>query len=68
MHPPAWYIRWLVEKNLAPGTIIILHDGISDATRGIKALPHILDAGRQRGVRFVSIGELMGASNKERKK
>ena len=68
MHPPAWYIRWLVEKNLAPGTIIILHDGISDATRSIKALPHILDAGHQRGVRFVSIGELMGASNEERKK
>lgn len=68
MHPPAWYIRWLVEKNLAPGTIIILHDGISDATRSIQALPHILDAGRQRAVRFVSIGELMGASNKGRNK
>lgn len=61
MHPPAWYIRWLVEKNLAPGTIIILHDGISDATRSIQALPHILDAGRQRGIRFVSIGELINS-------
>jgi len=66
MHPPGWYIRWLVEKNLVPGTIIILHDGISDATHSIKALPHILDMGRQKGIRFVSIGELMGASNKER--
>jgi hypothetical protein len=24
MHPPAWYITWLIEKNLAPGTIVIL--------------------------------------------
>jgi len=64
MHPPIWYITWLVEKNLAPGTIVILHDGISDATRSIQALPQILQSGRQRGMRFVSIGELMRASRK----
>lgn len=61
-HPPAWYIRWLVKKNLAPGTIVILHDGISDARRSIQALPQILHAGHERGVHFVSIGELMRAS------
>jgi peptidoglycan/xylan/chitin deacetylase (PgdA/CDA1 family) len=60
-HPPVWYIRWLTEKNLAPGAIVILHDGISDPTRSIEALPHILAAGHQRGLRFVSIGTLMGA-------
>jgi peptidoglycan/xylan/chitin deacetylase (PgdA/CDA1 family) len=38
LHPPAWYIRWLVTKNLAPGTIVILHDGISNPTRTIQAL------------------------------
>jgi peptidoglycan/xylan/chitin deacetylase (PgdA/CDA1 family) len=59
MHPPVWYIRWLIEKNLVPGAIVILHDGIPDPTRGIQALPHILAAGRQRGLRFVSIGALM---------
>jgi peptidoglycan/xylan/chitin deacetylase (PgdA/CDA1 family) len=64
VHPPVWYIRWLVKKNLAPGTIIILHDGISDATRSIEALPQILQSGRQRGVRFVSVGKLMRASRK----
>jgi peptidoglycan-N-acetylglucosamine deacetylase len=58
MHPPIRYIRWLIEKNLAPGTIVILHDGISDPSRSIAALPHILATGRQRGLRFVSIGEL----------
>jgi peptidoglycan-N-acetylglucosamine deacetylase len=59
IHPPVWYIRWCIEKNLVPGAIIILHDGISDPTRGIQALPHILAAGRQKGLRFVSVGALM---------
>lgn len=61
IRPPVRYIQWLVEKNLATGTIVILHDGISDPTRGIRALPHILNEGRRRGLRFVSIGELMRA-------
>lgn len=64
MLPPVWYIRWLVEKNLVPGTIVILHDGISDPTRSIKALPCILDAGRRKKLNFVSIGELRAASGK----
>lgn len=59
MHPPAWYMRWLVEKNLVPGAIAILHDGISDPLRSIEALPQILEAGRREGLRFVSISELM---------
>jgi len=61
--PPIWYIRWLVEKNLAPGTIVILHDGISDATRSISALPHILETGQRKGLKFVSIGQLRGAGS-----
>jgi peptidoglycan/xylan/chitin deacetylase (PgdA/CDA1 family) len=58
-HPPAGYIRWLVKKNLAPGAIVILHDGIADPSRTIEALPDILAAGRQRGLQFVPIGALM---------
>jgi peptidoglycan-N-acetylglucosamine deacetylase len=65
MHPPVWYIRWLIEKNLAPGTIVILHDGISNPIHSIQALPHILSAGRQRGLRFVPIGELTSLSRKQ---
>lgn len=68
MHPPVWYISWLIKKNLAPGTIVILHDGIPDATRSIQALPQILLAGHERGIRFVSIGELMRATSKRRNK
>ena len=64
MLPPVWYIRWLIEKNLVPGTIVILHDGISDPTRSLEALPHILDTGRRRKLKFVSIGELRAASRR----
>jgi peptidoglycan/xylan/chitin deacetylase (PgdA/CDA1 family) len=60
-HPPASYIRWVVSKNLAPGTIVILHDGIADPSRSIAALPGILEAGRRKGLRFVSVGTLLGS-------
>lgn len=59
IHPPVWYIEWLVGKNLVPGSIIILHDGIADPTRSIQALPHILSEGSRRGLRFVAIGALI---------
>src|SRR5437016_6401926 len=62
MHPPVWYIRWLIEKNLVPGAIVILHEGISDAKRSLQALPHILASEQKKGLRFVSIGELMKAA------
>jgi len=65
MRPPVKHIRWLVEKNLAPGTIVILHDGIRDASRSVSALPHILEEGKRRGLRFVSIGELVDARDDE---
>jgi len=63
LHPPAWYIRWLVTKNLAPGTIVILHDGISNPTRTIQALPQILTAAHGKGLRVVSIGALKAAAD-----
>ena len=62
VHPPVWYIRWLVTKNLAPGTIVILHDGISNPARTIQALPQILAAARSKGLSFVSIGALKAAA------
>lgn len=59
--PPVAYIEWLVKKNMVPGAIVILHDGISDPTRSIEALPEILAEGKRRGLRFVSVGELLQA-------
>jgi peptidoglycan-N-acetylglucosamine deacetylase len=60
-HPPTAYIRWLVTKNLAPGVIIILHDGIADPSRTLAALGAILTAGERKGLRFVTVGELLRA-------
>jgi peptidoglycan/xylan/chitin deacetylase (PgdA/CDA1 family) len=68
LHPPVWYIQWLVEKNLVPGTIVILHDGISDPTRSIEALRHILDTGRRRKLKFVSVSELRAGDGKAQPK
>ena len=65
IHPPSWYIRWWIIRNLAPGAIVILHDGISDPRRGIEALPHILATGSQKGLRFVSVGALMRGAAEE---
>jgi len=61
-HTPSWYIRWLVEKNLAPGAIVILHDGIADPSRTLAALDDILAAGERRGLRFVPVSELLNGS------
>ncbi len=60
-HPPSGYIRWLVTENLAPGTIVILHDGIADPSRMIAALDAILAAGERKGLRFVPVGELLAS-------
>lgn len=58
-HPPVSYMQWLVGKNLRPGAIVILHDGIADPSRSIQALPGILESGRRRGLEFVTVGELL---------
>ncbi|HET6898620.1 MAG TPA: polysaccharide deacetylase family protein, partial [Vicinamibacteria bacterium] len=61
---PSAYIRWLVTKNLAPGVIVILHDGIADPSRMLNVLDSILSAGDRKGLRFVTVGELLRASAK----
>jgi peptidoglycan/xylan/chitin deacetylase (PgdA/CDA1 family) len=57
--PPVAYIRWAVAKNLRPGAIVVLHDAGGDRSNTVAALPGILDAGRSRGLRFVTVSELM---------
>jgi peptidoglycan-N-acetylglucosamine deacetylase len=63
-HPPVGYIRWLVTKNLAPGVIVILHDGIADPSRMISALDSILVAGEGKNLQFVTVGELLKAGGR----
>ncbi len=60
---PSAYIQWLVTKNLAPGVIVILHDGIADPSRMITVLDSILSAGEHKGMRFVTVGALLRASD-----
>jgi peptidoglycan/xylan/chitin deacetylase (PgdA/CDA1 family) len=64
-HTPTWYIRWLVAKNLSPGTIVILHDGIADPSRTLAALDGILAAGRRKGLEFVTVGELLDRGGRD---
>jgi len=64
--PPVWYMKWLVAKNLAPGSIVILHDGIADPTGTVEALPSILEAAGDKGLRVVGVGELLAAAHSRR--
>ncbi len=60
--PPSASIEWLVTKNLAPGVIVILHDGVADTGSMLGALDAILANGERGGFRFVSIGEILVAT------
>ena len=59
--PPAAYVRFVVVKNLAPGTIVILHDGVRDPTNTIASLDAILAAARDKGLEVVPVGALLAA-------
>lgn len=63
--PPVPYIRWLVSKNLAPGVVVILHDAGGDRSNTVAALEPILAAGTEKGLRFVTVGELLGSAFSE---
>lgn len=53
-----------VLKNVKPGNIILLHDGMNlkhgaDQEKTVKALPVIIDSLKARGYRFVTVPELL---------
>ena len=56
---PAAYIRWVATKNLEPGTIVILHDGVDHPENTIASLDAILDAARAKGLAVVTVGEVL---------
>ncbi len=45
--------------NMAPGSVILLHDGGGDRTQTIEALPRIIQAWKDAGYTFVTMEELM---------
>jgi cellulose synthase/poly-beta-1,6-N-acetylglucosamine synthase-like glycosyltransferase/peptidoglycan/xylan/chitin deacetylase (PgdA/CDA1 family)/spore germination protein YaaH len=51
-----------VLDGLQDGNIILLHDGGGNREATIAALPQIIAGARERGFRFVSVGDLIGKS------
>jgi peptidoglycan-N-acetylglucosamine deacetylase len=60
--PPTRYIEWVIEKNLRPGAIVVLHDAGGDRSHTVAALPAILRAARQKDLKLVTLSELMARS------
>lgn len=57
--PPTAYIRWAIGKNLAPGAIVVLHDAKGDRSNTVAALDGILADARGKGLRCVTLSELL---------
>jgi peptidoglycan/xylan/chitin deacetylase (PgdA/CDA1 family) len=53
-------VAWLL-RRLHPGAILLGHDGRMDRSRTVRMLPLVLAGLRERGYRFVSVGELLRA-------
>ena len=57
--PPPWFMKRALSSMLRPGAIVVLHDGIKDPTRTLDVLPALLQAARQRGLRAVTLTDLL---------
>jgi peptidoglycan/xylan/chitin deacetylase (PgdA/CDA1 family) len=51
------HIRSFVLGNLAPGAVILLHDGLANTPETIAALPGIIDGARDRGYCFATLDD-----------
>ncbi|HEX9759731.1 MAG TPA: polysaccharide deacetylase family protein [Candidatus Acidoferrales bacterium] len=60
--PPAAYMRWVISKNLRRGAIVVLHDSGGGGDRTIAALDGILAAGSRRGLKWVTLTELLDSN------
>ncbi len=59
--PPAGYIRWVIGKNIKRGVIVVLHDSGGNRSNTVSALEAILETGESRGLRWVTLSELLAA-------
>lgn len=59
--PSAGYIRWAITKNLRPGAIVVLHDAGGNRSKTVAALKGILVDAHQKGLRSVTLSELLAA-------
>ncbi len=60
--PPTAYIRWAIAKNLSPGVIVVLHDSGGNRSNTVAALEGILAAAQARGLRWVTLSELIAVT------
>jgi peptidoglycan/xylan/chitin deacetylase (PgdA/CDA1 family) len=58
--PSAWFAAQYVLRNVRPGSIIVLHDYGARAERTVAALAAILPELSRRGLRVVTLSELLG--------
>ena len=59
------FLSWYILRNVRPGSIIVLHDGIGRAERTARVLRTVLPALRARGFRVVSVSELLETAEAE---
>jgi peptidoglycan/xylan/chitin deacetylase (PgdA/CDA1 family) len=59
-HPGAIAIRERVLAGARPGSIVVLHDNVESRGQTLQALPAIIEGLRARGLRLVTISELLG--------
>ncbi len=45
--------------NMAPGSVILMHDGGGERSQDVEALPRIIDAWKEAGYTFVTMEELL---------
>jgi peptidoglycan/xylan/chitin deacetylase (PgdA/CDA1 family) len=55
--PPRWYLRWALVRMARPGAIVVLHVGPGRG-RTADVLPALIRGVREKGLRFVTLGEL----------
>ena len=56
--PPSGAIAWMVNRALAPGAVIVLHDSGGERRETVAALPAIIEGAREKGLRFVTLSEM----------
>jgi peptidoglycan/xylan/chitin deacetylase (PgdA/CDA1 family) len=59
-HPGAVAIRERVLAAARPGSIVVLHDNVESRGQSLQALPAIIEGLQARGLRLVTISELLG--------
>lgn len=49
----------MFNKNLIPGSIVLMHDGGGNRTNTVAALTGIIEAAQKKGYHFVTLGEIL---------